>query len=367
MKRIISLLLVILMCITLVACGNNKDHIGEAKTPSGSSAMKGRDYERVVQNFQEKGFTNIRLEKIEDLITGWLTKDGEVEKVTVGGNKDYSPDKWLPADTEVIIYYHTFADGKVPESENLEIETTSESVIPETETVLESITLEVEEQSAANEIEPPTTYAPSDGSGFSKPVYEDYTADGFSQIDIAVEGTIIDSWRFGIIVCDEDNNMWEVAALFPTYDFSEYIGTTCDVYGRVEYLAPSASPIPNIPSISLFSKESYCIIFCDGKVFTDYLGAPCDEFPLLADEPQQSDNNVSEQNDYTTQRGDGSDDTSIVNVPDEEESGENLVWVPTNGGTKYHSRSGCSNMKAPRQVTEETAVANGYTPCKRCH
>lgn len=55
-----------------------------------------------------------------------------------------------------------------------------------------------------------------------------------------------------------------------------------------------------------------------------------------------------------------------VTVP-EPESGENLVWIPTNGGTKYHSKSGCSNMKNPIQVTLETAVANGFTPCKRCH
>lgn len=56
-----------------------------------------------------------------------------------------------------------------------------------------------------------------------------------------------------------------------------------------------------------------------------------------------------------------------VTVPDEEESEGTLVWVPTNGGTKYHSRSGCSNMKNPKQVSLETAEANGYTPCKRCH
>lgn len=56
-----------------------------------------------------------------------------------------------------------------------------------------------------------------------------------------------------------------------------------------------------------------------------------------------------------------------VTVPEKEESGGSLVWVPTNGGTKYHNKSSCSNMKNPMQVSVETAVANGYTPCKRCH
>lgn len=120
MKRILCLLLASLMCFVLIACGNSEEHIGEAKTPSASSIMKGRDYESVVEDFEEKGFKNIRLEKIEDLITGWLTKDGEVERVTVGGDEDYSADKWMSADIEVVIYYHTFADDSTPENETLD-------------------------------------------------------------------------------------------------------------------------------------------------------------------------------------------------------------------------------------------------------
>lgn len=46
---------------------------------------------------------------------------------------------------------------------------------------------------------------------------------------------------------------------------------------------------------------------------------------------------------------------------------EEMVWIPTNGGTKYHTHSGCSNMKNPKQVPLSEAVAQGFTPCKRCH
>ncbi len=63
----------------------------------------------------------------------------------------------------------------------------------------------------------------------------------------------------------------------------------------------------------------------------------------------------------------GSSSGGSVTVPDHEETGPNLVWVPVNGGKKYHSSSSCSNMKEPMQVTIDTAVANGYTACKRCH
>lgn len=47
-------------------------------------------------------------------------------------------------------------------------------------------------------------------------------------------------------------------------------------------------------------------------------------------------------------------------------SNETMVWIP-NSGSKYHTRSNCSNMKNPTQVTESQAISMGYTPCKRCH
>ena len=46
---------------------------------------------------------------------------------------------------------------------------------------------------------------------------------------------------------------------------------------------------------------------------------------------------------------------------------EKMVWVPTNGGTKYHSKSSCRNMKDPVQVSQDEAESIGYTPCKQCH
>ncbi len=42
-----------------------------------------------------------------------------------------------------------------------------------------------------------------------------------------------------------------------------------------------------------------------------------------------------------------------------------MVWIPKSG-SKYHSRSGCSNMKNPSQVTKAQAEASGFTPCKKC-
>ncbi len=46
--------------------------------------------------------------------------------------------------------------------------------------------------------------------------------------------------------------------------------------------------------------------------------------------------------------------------------GGQMVWI-SGSGTKYHSRSSCSNMKNPWQVTVEEAQAQGRQPCKKCY
>ncbi len=45
---------------------------------------------------------------------------------------------------------------------------------------------------------------------------------------------------------------------------------------------------------------------------------------------------------------------------------EDMVWIPESG-SKYHSKSTCSNMNNPSQVTKSRAESLGYTPCKRCY
>ncbi|NHC43133.1 hypothetical protein G6549_24905 [Bacillus sp. MM2020_1] len=92
--------------------GESKSHKGEAQTPSGSSIQKGKDYKDVVKEFEDSGFKNIKTKKLDDMITGWVTGDGEVKSVSVDGDKDYSPDDWYPNDVEVVITYHMSPEEK---------------------------------------------------------------------------------------------------------------------------------------------------------------------------------------------------------------------------------------------------------------
>ena len=133
MKNIVRVLLILLLCMSLTGCGG-ENHEGEAKTPSGSSAMAGRNYQDVVEEFEESGFTNIKTVPLDDLITGWLTEEGEVKEVSVGGDIDYSADKWVPEDTEVLIVYHTFPVEENKDT-NLEDESKTKNEINEVWTI----------------------------------------------------------------------------------------------------------------------------------------------------------------------------------------------------------------------------------------
>lgn len=133
MKRLLTLCLSLIMVFLITGCGSSEGHDGEAKTPSGSSIQKGRDYESVVNDFKEQGFTNINLVELDDLVTGWMTKEGEVESVSVDGDIDYKADTWYPNDVEVVISYHTF-----PESNNEKTQHSSDSNDTTTPTEQES-------------------------------------------------------------------------------------------------------------------------------------------------------------------------------------------------------------------------------------
>ncbi len=58
---------------------------------------------------------------------------------------------------------------------------------------------------------------------------------------------------------------------------------------------------------------------------------------------------------------------SVCGFKDPNYASEVLVWVPTKGGKKYHSHSGCSGMEDPIQETEREALSQGFGPCGRCY
>lgn len=82
------------------------------------------------------------------------------------------------------------------------------------------------------------------------------------------------------------------------------------------------------------------------------------------DETTKSDSAVTPQTDGNNKETSTSSGTTVSGYDGTE---ENLVWIPTNGGRKYHTNPNCSNMIDPVQVTESTAISRGYTKCKKCY
>lgn len=81
-------------------------------TPLTSKEVKGMKYADVVKQFEEKGFQNVKVEPIYDIITGWIKKDGEVESVAINGSKDFTVNTSYNVDAEVVISYHTLKKNK---------------------------------------------------------------------------------------------------------------------------------------------------------------------------------------------------------------------------------------------------------------
>lgn len=83
--------------------------------PRSSKEMKGANYENVVDEFKSAGFANIELVIKYDIITGWLTDDGEVESVVINGEKKFSAEAQFRPDAKIVITYHTLKKNEKSE------------------------------------------------------------------------------------------------------------------------------------------------------------------------------------------------------------------------------------------------------------
>ena len=106
MKRLLYMTAVCLLAASLSACGGSKE--GMVQTPANMKMQRGRNYKEVIEDFEDKGFTNIQTESIEDLEYGHTFRNGHVEQISVGGDTNYDAGVYVPSDTKVIIRYHTY-------------------------------------------------------------------------------------------------------------------------------------------------------------------------------------------------------------------------------------------------------------------
>ena len=83
----------------------------EIKMPHTMRFFKNKNYIKVGDELESMGFSNIYERKINDLVTGWIKKNGSVEEVLVEINDKKIPinkNQLYEFDTKIIILYHTF-------------------------------------------------------------------------------------------------------------------------------------------------------------------------------------------------------------------------------------------------------------------
>ena len=127
-------LLVILVLLGIMGIfenGDNKNAEGQTSNtitvPAASDELKYNNYEDVLTQFESAGFTDIKTEAIEDLILGLLTKDGEVEKVSIDGEENFKAGSKFKYNAKIIVYYHTFSQSDMEDGEGVETTKDSES------------------------------------------------------------------------------------------------------------------------------------------------------------------------------------------------------------------------------------------------
>lgn len=86
--------------------------VKEITVPMSAKSAKKLVYTDLEEQFKDAGFVNITLEAEYDLITGWITKDGSIESVSVNGETSFDEYASYRPDVPVLITYHTFSKNK---------------------------------------------------------------------------------------------------------------------------------------------------------------------------------------------------------------------------------------------------------------
>ncbi|MBQ4108642.1 MAG: InlB B-repeat-containing protein [Clostridia bacterium] len=127
MKKMMQIILpIVLVSIILSSCqtvtmDENTDVI---RMPSSYTEYDGENYQDVYRELKKLGFYDIEFVVIDDLITGWLIADGEVEYVSIDGDDSFRRGDEFEKDSQIVIAYHTFKSGTSSDTEQKPTEQT---------------------------------------------------------------------------------------------------------------------------------------------------------------------------------------------------------------------------------------------------
>lgn len=75
-----------------------------------ASNFAGNQYSDIVAKLKNKGFTNIHLQRANNLINGWITKEGSIKSFTIDGSSDFADTDSFHYDVQIVIVVNTFRD-----------------------------------------------------------------------------------------------------------------------------------------------------------------------------------------------------------------------------------------------------------------
>lgn len=82
----------------------------EIVLPFSEKQLKKRNYKEIRNEFTKLGFTNLQTTQLKDLTTGWIKKDGSVERVIIADNYKFKKDSVYKYDVNIVIEYHSFKE-----------------------------------------------------------------------------------------------------------------------------------------------------------------------------------------------------------------------------------------------------------------
>ena len=114
MRGFVALGLYVLLMLFIFYMGHLEEtadqRMGLVSVTMSAKDLKGKDHDDVVLMLSTDGFTNIAEEALDDLVLGWITKDGTVEKVSINGNATFESGDKFPKNSTVKFVYHTFSE-----------------------------------------------------------------------------------------------------------------------------------------------------------------------------------------------------------------------------------------------------------------
>jgi hypothetical protein len=101
----------------------------EISAPASASTLKGENYEDVEKRFKSSGFKNISFKPMGDLVTGWINEDGEVDKISINGQTDFSSYDKFPPEADVVITYHSYSSEEEQNEDDANFEQSNEEKV----------------------------------------------------------------------------------------------------------------------------------------------------------------------------------------------------------------------------------------------